>query len=297
MNFGQLITAMVTPFDYANEIDFPATKNLINHLIENGTDAIIVAGTTGESPTLTMKEKVELFQFVVRAVNQRVPVLAGTGTNCTEESIHLTKEAEKAGVDGLMLVTPYYNRPSQAGLFAHFKAIAQTTDLPIMLYNIPGRSAVNMSVETIVSLSELHNIIAVKEASGDLNAMTRIVRETSNDFLLYSGDDNLTLPVLAIGGTGVVSVSSHVIGNEMKEMMTAFMDGNVQKAAIIHQELLPVMDAMFSAPSPTPIKTALNMINMKVGDVRLPLISLCDEEKTTLKHALQRNKTMTELVH
>lgn len=297
MNFGQLLTAMVTPFDHANEIDFPATENLINHLIKNGTDSIIVAGTTGESPTLTAEEKIELFQFVVKVVDQRVPVLAGTGTNSTEESISLTKEAEKAGVDGLMLVTPYYNKPSQAGLFAHFKAIAQTTNLPIMLYNIPGRSAVNMSVETIISLSELHNVIAVKEASGDLNAMTRIVRETSNNFLLYSGDDDLTLPTLAIGGTGVVSVSSHIIGNEMKEMIQAFIDGNVQEASIIHQKLLPTMEAVFSAPSPTPIKSALNMIGVRVGDVRLPLISLCDQEKTTLQHALQSNKNLAELIH
>src|SRR5690625_1836781 len=207
MNFGQVITAMVTPFDQYGAIDFPATKNLIEHLIANGTDAVIVAGTTGESPTLSTDEKISLFQFVVQEVAGRIPVIAGTGSNNTQESVDLTQKAEKCGVDGIMLVVPYYNRPSQAGIYEHFKLIAGATKLPIMLYNIPGRTGCNMEVDTVVSLAEIDNIVCIKEASGNLDAMTEIIRRTPNHFTLYSGDDSLTLPVLAIGGAGVVSVS------------------------------------------------------------------------------------------
>ena len=193
MNFGQILTAMVTPFDQNGEIDFNATKNLINYLIANGTDGLVVAGTTGESPTLTTEEKVELFKFVVEIVDGRVPVIAGTGSNSTRASISLTKLAEKTGVDGIMLVVPYYNKPSQEGLYQHFKAIAESTSLPIILYNIPGRSVVNMSVDTIVRLSKIPNIVSIKEASGNLDAMAEIIRQTPDDFSLYSGDDGLTI--------------------------------------------------------------------------------------------------------
>ena len=222
MNFGQILTAMVTPFDQNGEIDFNATRNLVNHLIANGTDGLVVAGTTGESPTLTTEEKVELFKFVVRVVDGRVPVIAGTGSNNTRASIRLTKLAEETGVDGIMLVVPYYNKPSQEGLYQHFKAIAESTTLPIMLYNIPGRSVINMSVETIVRLSKIPNIVAIKDASGNLDAMAEIISQTPDDFTVYSGDDGLTLPVLAIGGAGVISVASHIIGNEMQAMIQPF---------------------------------------------------------------------------
>ena len=231
MNFGQLLTAMVTPFDQNGDIDFKATRILVNYLIENGTDGIVVAGTTGESPTLTTEEKVELFKFVAEVVNGRVPVIAGTGSNNTRASISLTKKAEEAGVDGIMLVVPYYNKPSQEGIYQHFKAIAESTSLPVMLYNIPGRSAVNMSVETIVRLSEINNIAAIKEASGNLDSMAAIIEQTPSDFALYSGDDGLTLPVLAIGGAGVVSVASHIIGNEMQEMINSFKQWGYSKSS------------------------------------------------------------------
>lgn len=287
MNFGEVLTAMVTPFDHYEEIDYKATKALVNHLIANGTDGLIVAGTTGESPTLTTEEKVDLFKYVVEVVDGRIPVIAGTGSNNTKASISLTKQAEDAGVDGIMLVTPYYNKPSQDGLYAHFKAIATETKLPIMLYNIPGRSAVNMSVETIVELSKIPNIVSVKEASGDLEAMTQIISRTEDSFTLYSGDDGLTLPVLAIGGQGVVSVSSHIIGNEMKEMVKAYKEGDVGVAASMHQTLLPTMKALFMAPSPSPVKAALNMKGIYVGDVRLPLVPLSEEEMNALKKELQ----------
>jgi 4-hydroxy-tetrahydrodipicolinate synthase len=283
INLGQVLTAMVTPFDRNGDIDFDATRNLVNHLIQNGTDGIVVAGTTGESPTLTTEEKISLFKYVVEVVEGRIPVIAGTGSNNTRASISLTKEAEKAGVDGIMLVTPYYNKPSQEGLYQHFKSIADATSLPVMLYNIPGRSVVNLSVDTVVQLSQIDNIVCIKEASGDLDAMAEIISRTPSDFSLYSGDDSMTLPVLSIGGTGVVSVASHIIGNEMQEMITNFKNGKVQSAAFTHRTLLPTIKALFTAPSPAPVKAALNMNGVAVGGVRLPMVPLTDEQQTVLK--------------
>lgn len=287
MIFGQVVTAMVTPFDRQGEVDYAATKKLIDHLIANGTESIVVAGTTGESPTLSKEEKIELFKFVVREVNGRIPVIAGTGSNNTRESIALTIEAENCGVDGVMLVAPYYNKPSQEGIYQHFKVIAEATSLPIMVYNIPGRTSVNIDVDTIVRLSEIDNIICVKEASGDLDAMAEIIRRTDDDFVLYSGDDSLTLPVLSIGGVGIVSVSAHIVGNEMQEMIHAFKSGNVEEAGAIHRGLLPTFKALFSAPSPTPLKAVLNMKGIQVGEVRLPLVPLNDEQIRELKKQLQ----------
>ncbi|KIL74931.1 4-hydroxy-tetrahydrodipicolinate synthase [Bacillus badius] len=287
MNFGQILTAMVTPFTQNGEIDFHAAQNLINHLIDNGTDGLVVAGTTGESPTLTTEEKAELFQFVVEVVNGRVPVIAGTGSNNTRASIHLTNLAERAGVDGIMLVVPYYNKPSQEGLYQHFKAVAESTPLPVMLYNIPGRSVANMSVETVVRLSSIPNIVSIKDASGNLEAMTEIISQTPEDFSLYSGDDGLTLPVLSIGGTGVVSVASHIIGNEMQMMIENFKNGKLQEAALAHRSLLPIIKAVFSAPSPSPVKAALNLNGVPVGGVRLPMIPLNDQEQQALQQTLQ----------
>ena len=290
MNFGQLLTAMVTPFNQNEEIDFNATENLVNYLIANGSDGIVVAGTTGESPTLTTEEKAELFKCVVEASAGRVPVIAGTGSNNTKATINLTKKAEEAGVDGIMLVTPYYNKPSQEGLFQHFRAIAESTALPVMLYNIPGRSVVNLSVETIVRLSKIKNISSVKEASGNLDSMAEIINNTPDDFTLYSGDDALTLPILAIGGTGVISVASHVIGNEMQEMITSFKQGHVQEAASAHRRLLPIIKALFAAPSPSPVKAALSMKGLPVGGVRLPMVPLSEIEYKSLQNILMQNQ-------
>ncbi|MFN7249832.1 MAG: 4-hydroxy-tetrahydrodipicolinate synthase [Anaerobacillus sp.] len=295
MNFGHLLTAMVTPFDQEGKIDFEATRVLVNYLIDNGTDGIVVAGTTGESPTLSIEEKAELFAFVVEVVSGRATVIAGTGTNCTATSIHLTEIASKAGVDGIMLVAPYYNKPNQEGLYLHFKTIAASTHLPVMLYNIPGRSGVNIKVETIVRLSQIENIVAVKEASGDLEAMATIIQNTPDDFYLYSGDDGLTLPVLAIGGHGVVSVSAHIIGNEMKQMITAFQNGDSQKAASLHRELLPIIKTMFIAPNPAPVKAALEMFGQNVGSVRLPLVPLSESELETV-HGAVKSKLLTTVL-
>lgn len=287
MNFGKVSTAMVTPFDQKGNIDFAKTTQLVNYLISNGTDSLVIAGTTGESPTLTSEEKVALFKHVVTVVDKRVPVIAGTGSNNTRQSIELTKKAEEAGVDAIMLVAPYYNKPSQEGMYQHFKAIAESTSLPVMLYNIPGRAVVNMSVDTIVRLSELPNVIAVKEASGDLDAMTEIIARTTDDFVLYSGDDGITLPVLAIGGVGVVSVASHIIGSEMQAMIASFEAGNYKEAAKEHQRLLPMMKALFQAPSPTPVKTALQLKGLDVGSVRLPLVPLNEQERQRLVSIIQ----------
>lgn len=287
INFGKVATAMVTPFDNKGNIDFEKTTQLINYLIENGTDSLVIAGTTGESPTLTKEEKVALFRHAVEVVDGRVPVVAGTGSNNTKESIALTKQAEAAGVDAVMLVTPYYNKPSQEGLYQHFKAIAEETSLPVMLYTVPGRAVVNMTAETVVRLSQIENIVAVKEASGNLDQMTEIIANTSDDFALYSGDDGLTLPVLAIGGNGIVSVASHVAGNEMQEMITAFENGERQKAAKLHQKLLPLMNGLFSAPSPTPVKTALQIKGLDVGGVRLPLVPLSESERNFVASLLK----------
>lgn len=286
MNFGNVLTAMVTPFDANGEIDFDATRNLVNHLLDNGTDGLVVAGTTGESPTLTHNEKLQLFQFVKEVVDGRAPVIAGTGSYDTRDSIELTKEATEIGVDGIMLVTPYYNKPSQEGLYQHFRAIAESTHLPIMLYNIPGRSVINMEPATVIRLSEIDNIVSIKEASGNLDSVSEIISKTPDNFTVYSGDDSMTLPLLSVGGTGIVSVAAHVIGNEMQEMVTRFKKGDVEYAASVHRQLLPMMKILFTAPNPTPVKEALNRIGVQVGGVRLPLVPLNDTERAVLYKVL-----------
>ena len=277
---------MVTPFDSKGHIDFLKTTQLVNYLIENGTEALVVAGTTGESPTLSKEEKIALFEHVVKVVDKRVRVIAGTGNYNTYASMELTKKAEQIGVDGIMIVAPYYNKPNQEGLYQHFKAIAEITTLPILLYNIPGRSVVNIEPETIIRLSKISNIVAVKEASGNLNNMTKIIANTSDDFELYTGDDGVTLPVLSIGGVGVISVASHVIGNEMQEMITKFLKGDIYGAAKLHQQLLPIMEELFKAPNPVPVKTALQLKGLDVGSVRLPLVPLTEEERARLSSLL-----------
>lgn len=289
MDFRNVLTAMVTPFSADGGIDFEVTTELIEHLINTGTDGIVVAGTTGESPTLSEKEKIALFKHVVNVVDHRIPVIAGTGNNNTADSITLTKEAEKCGVDGIMLVTPYYSRPSQQGLYEHFSAIAKQTTLPIMLYNIPGRSSVNMTSETTIRLSEIDNIVSTKEASGDLDEISRIIEYTKDNFMVYSGDDSMTLPILAIGGDGVVSVASHVIGNEMSALVSAFKNGETKKAADIHRRILPTIKGLFKAPSPAPVKAALNIKGINVGGLRLPLVGLTNEENEELKALLENN--------
>lgn len=272
MDIGRISTAMVTPFTATGAIDYDQTALLIEHLIANGSDSLVICGTTGESPTLTAMEKEELLSFTVEKVNKRIPVIAGTGSNATAESIESTKAAERVGVDGIMLVTPYYNKPDQKGLHAHFSAVANETELPILLYNIPGRSIINMLPETTIALSKVKNIQAIKEASGNLEQMAAIIEGTDDGFAVYSGDDSLTLPLLAIGGNGVISVAAHVVGNEMQKMIAAFTKGRTKEAASMHRALVPLFSALFSAPNPVPVKYALEKSGVNVGGVRLPLV-------------------------
>ncbi|MEY8750930.1 4-hydroxy-tetrahydrodipicolinate synthase [Alkalicoccobacillus gibsonii] len=287
MNFGKVITAMITPFNEFGQVDVEATERLIEHLIENGSDALVVGGTTGESPTLTTEEKKLVFKTAVQVVNGRVPVIAGTGSNNTQASIELTNAAASIGVDAVMLVAPYYNRPSQEGLYQHFKTIADSTKLPVMLYNVPGRSAITIDVETTLRLAQIPNIVSMKEASEDLDAMALLIDQAPAGFTVYSGDDSLTLPVLAIGGAGVVSVASHIFGKEMQQMATLFEGGKVQAAARMHRQLLPGMKALFAAPNPVPVKAALEMYHIKTGSVRLPLLPLTAEQEQSLRETLE----------
>jgi 4-hydroxy-tetrahydrodipicolinate synthase len=285
-HFGRISTAMVTPFDNKGNIDFQKTTQLVEYLIENGSDSLVVAGTTGESPTLSTEEKLALFKHVVKVADGRVPIIAGTGSNNTYASIELTKKAEEIGVDAIMIVAPYYNKPNQRGIYEHFKTIAESTSLPVMVYNVPGRTVVSIDPSTVIELSRIPNIVAIKEASGNLDAMTEIISKTDDHFALYSGDDGITLPVLSIGGAGIVSVASHIIGNEMKEMVDAFFEGSNEKAAKLHQTLLPIMKGLFQAPSPVPVKTALQLKGMGVGSVRLPLVPLEEKERDALQDLL-----------
>lgn len=271
MELGQIGTAMVTPFSQSGDIDFDLTERLIEHLIATGTDSLIVCGTTGESPTLNHQEKSDIFKYAIEIVRKRIPVIAGTGTFNTAETVKLTKQADQLGADGIMLVTPYYNKPDQKGIVTHFTHIASVTELPILLYNIPGRAAVNMEAETVIELSKIKNIRAVKEASGSLDQMSAIITGTDNGFKVYSGDDALTLPLLSIGGDGIISVASHIAGAEMQQMIRAFRAGDTTAAALMHRTLLPLFHAVFSAPNPVPVKYALAKLGIDTGGVRMPL--------------------------
>jgi len=285
--FGKILTAMVTPFNEDLEIDWENVKKLTEHLIENGTDTIVVAGTTGESPTLTKEEKLLLFQAVKKQANGRVKVIANAGNNNTKETVEFIKEIEELDVaDGIMVVNPYYNKPSQEGLYHHFKSAAEATNKPVMLYNIPGRTSVNLKAETAIRLSKIKNIVALKESSGDLSQIATIIQHT-NDFYVYSGDDNLTLPILSVGGHGVVSVASHAVGLKMKEMMEYFSKGEVKKAAEIHRNLLPFFEGIFFQTNPVPIKTILNKMDVETGGVRLPLVNLSEEELLTVEKLME----------
>lgn len=283
VDFGRLITAMITTFDDKGQLDLDRQTTIIEHLIKNGTETIIVCGTTGESPTLSKHEKMRLFEHTLETVNGRVKVLLGTGGNNTQESVALTREVEDLPADGIMLVTPYYNRPNQEGMYQHFKATAESTERPIMLYNVPGRTSVNMNAETVCRLAEISNITMVKEASEDLGQMVEIIANTPDDFVLYSGDDSLTLPVLSIGGYGVVSVASHILGVQMRQMMDCYVNGQVLKASKLHQKMYHYFQVLFSAPSPVPLKKALEILGFEVGSVRLPLVPLSHEEEIIIR--------------
>ncbi|MGH2425467.1 MAG: 4-hydroxy-tetrahydrodipicolinate synthase [bacterium] len=285
--FGRVLTAMATPFDESGGVDYGQATVLAKHLIANGSDGIVVAGTTGESPTLSDEEKIRLFRTVKEAVAGRAAVVAGSGTNDTKHSIHLTKEAQRAGADGILLVNPYYNRPSQDGLYAHFRTVAESTSLPCMLYNIPSRTGVNCLPETIAKLSEIPNITAVKEASGNLDQASEIRRRTKAVFRIYSGDDSLTLPTLSVGGSGVVSVAAHLVGREISEMVKTYERGDVGKALSIHIRLFPLFKVLFITTNPVPLKAALNLSGVNVGKPRLPLVEATAKEKEQIQSVLK----------
>jgi len=285
---GRLLTAMVTPFDDGGAIDYRRARNLAKSLLDSGSDGLVVSGTTGETPTLSREEKLRLFAEIKSAVANRGTVVAGTGSYDTRESQQLTKEAEKIGVDACLLVVPYYNRPPQQGLFEHFKAIAEATTLPCIIYNVPSRTVTNIAAETVIRLSRIDNIIGIKEASSNLSQIAKIIQETGHKFLVYSGNDGDTLPILALGGYGVISVASHLVGIQIKDMMEKFLSGKAEEAAKIYRHLLPLIDALFVIPNPMPIKYALNHLGFFVGKPRLPLVE-ADEKSAELIRSTLRN--------
>ena len=273
MEFGRLITAMVTPFDDEDRVDYAQAGRLANALLDSGSDGVLLAGTTGEAPVLTVEERLRLFREVKNSLGDRGCVMAGTGTYSTADSVELSRKAEDMGADILLLTVPYYNRPSQGGLVRHFRAIGEATNLPCVLYNIPSRTGTNMSADTALTLAQVPNIVGVKEASGDLGQMARIIDEAGDGFYLWSGDDGLTIPVLALGGYGVISVLSHLAGLQMQGMIKAFLAGQVEESSQVYRRLLPLIVAlMTTATNPIPIKYVLNRIGFRVGRPRLPLV-------------------------
>ncbi len=288
INPGQLITAMVTPFDGNGDISKKRTEKLVSHLVENGTDCILVSGTTGETPTLSDNEKLDLLGWVKEFVPDGFPVMFGAGTNSTAKSIELSEQAKEKGADVLLLVVPYYNKPPQEGMFQHFTQIVDAVKLPSILYNIPSRTGVNMSVETVARLAENEHIIGIKEASGSLDAASEIRLLTGTDFLIYSGDDSLTLPLMSVGGDGVISVASHLVGRQISEMIDLFKKGKTEAARKIHIELFPLFKGLFMMSNPIPVKEALNLIGVKVGGVRLPLIECDGESRKVLSELLRQ---------
>ncbi|MBP1991279.1 4-hydroxy-tetrahydrodipicolinate synthase [Paenibacillus eucommiae] len=278
MDFGKVITAMVTPFDEHLAINWSQVEPLINYLIEEQhSDGLVICGTTAESPTLTEEEKLKLIELSVQYARGRCKIIAGTGSNDTAHTIHFSQQVEKLGVDALLVVAPYYNRPSQEGLYQHYKAVAESVKLPIVLYNVPGRTGVNIDADTTIRLSQIPTIVATKDCAGT-DQLTRIVSGTSEGFHVYSGEDSNTLPALAVGCSGIISVASHVIGKEMQSMIKYYLEGNIQQAAEMHRKLHPVFTGIFRVPSPAPIKHALRLHGMDAGGVRLPLVDVSEQE-------------------
>jgi len=287
---GRLITAMATPFDKNGAIDFKRVEELVEHLIRNGSDGIVVHGTTGESPTLTHEEEYELYKAVKKAANGRASVIAGTGSNSTETTIKSTKRAQEIGCDAALLVVPYYNKPSQEGLYRHFKAVADNSTIPLIIYNIPGRTGINMAPETIAKLSQIKNFIGVKDAAGDVNQTSTIRMLCRDDFIIWSGDDSLTLPMMSVGGYGVISVVSHIVGKDIKAMIEAFASGNAKKAQELHIKLMPIFKVLFITSNPAPLKYALSLMGMDCGVPRLPLVEPTEKEKELISKVMKELK-------
>jgi 4-hydroxy-tetrahydrodipicolinate synthase len=287
---GRLLTAMVTPFTEKGNVDYEQAKKLALALLNSGSDGLVVSGTTGESPTLTWEEGLRLFAEVKSAIGKRGTVIAGTGSNSTAEAVDATKRAEKIGVDACLLVVPYYNKPTQEGLYQHFKTIAQGTSLPCILYNVPSRTVTSLSADTTIRLSHIDNIIGVKEASGNLGQISKIITEAREGFLVWSGNDSDTFHILALGGYGIISVASHLVGNQIKEMIDSAISGKMDEAASIHHRLLPLIDALFIISNPVPVKYALNQLGFYVGKPRLPLTEPDEKSAAIIRETLKKYK-------
>ena len=288
MIFRGNCTALVTPFTKSNKVNFPCLKTLIEEQIKNGTQAILVLGTTGESPTLTLDEKIKIVEFSKQTINKRVPLIVGAGSNNTTEAVKTCKLFQSLGADALLSITPYYNKATQNGLIKHFSTIAENVDLPIILYNVPARTGVNMLPKTVFELSKTYNIVGIKEASGNLNQMSQIINLCSPDFCVYSGDDSLTLPSLSVGSCGVFSVAANLYPKEINLMIESFFQKDLQKAKEIHQKLFNIFSDLFCEVNPIPIKTAMNFMNKNVGKVRLPLCQMTHKNKIKLINSIKK---------
>ncbi len=284
---GRLITAMVTPFDIQGQVDYNKARRLASALLDSGSDGLVVSGTTGESPTLKLDEKLRLFSEIKSELGDRGSVVAGTGNYSTSESIELTQEAERLGVDAALLVVPYYNKPTQEGLFQHFKAIAESTSLPCILYNVPSRTITSLSSETVIKLSAIDNIIGIKEASGDFDQIGRILHGAPDGFRIWSGNDNDTFGLLSMGGYGVISVASHLVGNQIRNMMDLLLDGQLADSSREHLRMLAIFKGLFIISNPIPVKYCLNHVGFDVGKPRLPLVEPDDVSASQLKDLLK----------
>jgi len=294
--FGNVLTAMVTPFDEQSEVNYRAAARLAQYLAANGSDGIVVAGTTGETPNLTKKEKINLFKEVKQAVGDSCKVLAGVGTYSTRESVEVVQMVSGLGLDGVMAVVPYYNKPSQDGLYEHFRTIAEATDLPVMLYNIPGRTVINLLPQTVGRLAQIPNIVCIKEAAGVMDQVSELKAVLPESFAIYAGDDSLTLPMLSLGCNGIVSVASHLVGKSIQKMIKAFQRGDIKKALKWHLLLMPIFKGMFIATNPVPVKYLLNMIGLNAGGYRLPIVGPTLAEQDFLKELLKKIQSLPEEV-
>lgn len=277
--------ALITPFD-DNTVNYKVLEELIEYQIANNTDAIIICGTTGEPSTMTESEKKEVIRFTVEKVNKRIPVIAGTGSNCTKTAIEMSKYAESVGVDGVLIVTPYYNKTTQSGLIEHYEAIAKNVNVPIIMYNVPGRTGLNLAPSTVKELSQIENIVAVKEASGNFSQIAEIANLCGDDIYIYSGNDDQIVPVLALGGIGVISVLANIAPNETHEIVAKFLGGKIKESREIQLKLLPLINALFCEVNPIPVKEAVELIGFEVGKVRLPLVKMSETNKEKLKEAI-----------
>lgn len=281
--FGRLITAMITPFDENNDLDLKRTEELVDRLIKGGTDALAICATTGESPTVFYPQKIEVIKTVVAAADKRIKIIANVGDNCTADTVNFARDVQKLGVDGFMCVVPYYNKPPQEGLYQHFRTIAESVDLPVIMYNIPSRCVINMTADTTLRLAhDVENIVGIKEASGDLKQIKRIIDESPDDFIVYSGDDSVTYDLMKLGGDGVISTISNVAPERMREIVYLCAEGKWDEAKKANDALLPLMDGLFETTNPILVKEALKLVGFPVGGVRLPLVNATPEQSERL---------------